>query len=159
MIYPIQLTVNGEEYKTEVEPHQTLLEVLRTNLDLRGTKEGCSTGHCGACTVLIDGQPISSCLLLAVEADGRHIMTIEGLAMNGELHPIQDAFIANGGLQCGFCTAGMMMSTVALLQSNPQPTEEEIRYSLAGNLCRCTGYHKVIDAVLSAAEVMHHERA
>ena len=159
MIYPIQLTVNGEEYKTEVEPHQTLLEVLRTSLDLRGTKEGCSTGHCGACTVLIDGQPISSCLLLAVEADGRHIMTIEGLAMNGELHPIQDAFIANGGLQCGFCTAGMMMSTVALLQSNPQPTEEEIRYSLAGNLCRCTGYHKVIDAVLSAAEVMHHERA
>jgi len=159
MFYSIQLTVNGKEYKTNVEPHQTLLEVLRTNLDLRGTKEGCSTGHCGACTVLIDGRPISSCLLLAVEADGRQIMTVEGLAMHGELHPVQDAFIAHGGLQCGFCTSGMMMSTAALLQNNPQPTEDEIRYSLAGNLCRCTGYQKIIEAVLSAAEVMHSEQA
>jgi carbon-monoxide dehydrogenase small subunit len=159
MFYSIQLTVNGKEYKTDVEPHQTLLEVLRTNLDLRGTKEGCSTGHCGACTVLIDGRPISSCLLLAVEADGRQIMTVEGLAMHGELHPVQDAFIAHGGLQCGFCTSGMMMSTAALLQNNPQPTEDEIRYSLAGNLCRCTGYQKIIEAVLSAAEVMHSEQA
>ena len=153
----LQLVVNGQPNTLEVEPHLTLLEVIRSSLGLTGTKEGCSTGHCGACTVLVNGRPISSCLLLAAEADGQQIMTVEGLASNGTLHPVQEAFVRQGGLQCGFCTAGMMMSTVALLDRNPQPTEHEIRYSLAGNLCRCTGYHKIVEAVQRAAEVMHHE--
>ncbi len=153
----LQLIVNGRPYTFEVEPHLTLLEVLRSSLGMTGTKEGCSTGHCGACTVLVDDQPISSCLMLAAEADGRRIETVEGLAANGTLHPVQEAFVQRGGLQCGFCTAGMMMSTLALLQRNPRPTEQEIRFSLAGNLCRCTGYQKIIEAVKSAAEVMDHE--
>lgn len=153
----LQLMVNEELYDIEVEPHVTLLEVIRNNLGLAGTKEGCSTGHCGACTVLIDGQPISSCLMLAAEADGQQIMTVEGLARDGSLHPLQAAFVANGGLQCGYCTSGMMLSAVALLDRNPQPTDSEIRFSLAGNLCRCTGYHKIVEAVKSAAEVMYHE--
>jgi carbon-monoxide dehydrogenase small subunit len=156
-VIALQLTVNDRPYTLEAEPHLTLLEVLRNDLRLTGTKEGCSTGHCGACTVLVNDQPISSCLMLAAEADGQRILTVEGLAANGQLHPVQEAFVQQGGLQCGFCTAGMMMSTVALLQRNPQPSEREIRFSLAGNLCRCTGYHKIIEAVQSAAEVMHHE--
>ena len=154
---PLQLIVNGQSYNLEVEPHLTLLEVLRNEIGLQGTKEGCSTGHCGACTILLNGQPISSCLMLAAEAEGQHITTVEGLATANDLHPVQAAFIANGGLQCGFCTPGMMLSTVALLERNPRPSEQEIRHSLAGNLCRCTGYHKIIDAVKSAAEVMDHE--
>ena len=154
---PLQLVVNGSPYRLEVDPHLTLLEVIRSSLGLTGTKEGCSTGHCGACTVLVNGQPISSCLMLAAEADGQHILTVEGLASNGTLHPVQEAFVQQGGLQCGFCTAGMMISAVALLNRNPQPTEQEIRFSLVGNLCRCTGYHKIIEAVQRAAEVMNHE--
>lgn len=154
---PLQLTVNGQEHNLEVEPHLTLLEVLRNDLGMRGTKEGCSTGHCGACTVLVNGHPISSCLMLALEAEGQDVLTVESLARDGKLHPVQTAFAAGGGLQCGFCTAGMMLSAAALLNHNPQPTEQEIRFSLAGNLCRCTGYHKIIEAVQSAAEVMQHE--
>ena len=154
-----RLEVNGKPYEIEVEPHLTLLEVLRNRLGMTGTKEGCSTGHCGACTVLLNGRPISSCLLLAAEADGQHVLTVEGLAENGELHPVQVAFIAAGGLQCGFCTSGMMLSTVALIARNPRPTEHEIRLSLAGNLCRCTGYHKIVEAVFNVVEEMSHERA
>ena len=154
---PLQLIVNERPYTLEINPHLTLLEVIRSGLGLTGTKEGCSTGHCGACTVLVNDQPISSCLMLAAEADGQQIKTVEGLATNGKLHPVQEAFVQQGALQCGFCTAGMMMSTVALLQRNPQPTEQEIRFGLAGNLCRCTGYLKIVEAVKSAAEVMHHE--
>jgi carbon-monoxide dehydrogenase small subunit len=156
-VISLQLVINGQPNKLEVEPHLTLLEVIRSSLGLTGTKEGCSTGHCGACTVLVNGQPISSCLMLAAEANGQRILTVEGLASNGTLHPVQEAFVQQGGLQCGFCTAGMMMSTVALLNGNPQPTEQEIRFSLAGNLCRCTGYHKIVEAVQHAAEVMNHE--
>jgi len=156
-VIPLQLIINGQPYILEVEPHLTLLDVIRGTFGMTGTKEGCSTGHCGACTVLVNNQPVSSCLMLAAEADGQHILTVEGLATNGQLHPVQEAFVQKGGLQCGFCTAGMMMSTLALLQRNPRPSEQEIRFSLAGNLCRCTGYHKIIDAVQQAAEVMHHE--
>ena len=155
--YPLQLTVNGKALKIEVAPYLTLLEVLRSSLNLTGTKEGCSTGHCGACTVLVNGQPVSSCLMLAAEADHQQVLTVEGLGDEGNLHPVQEAFAANGGLQCGFCTSGMMMSTVALLKRNPQPTEFEIRASLAGNLCRCTGYQKIVEAVQNAAEEQYHE--
>ena len=154
---PLQLIVNGQSHNLDIEPHLTLLEVLRNDLGLGGSKEGCSTGHCGACTVLINGQPISSCLMLAAEAEGQQVLTVEGLATDGKLHPVQTAFVSNGGLQCGFCTAGMMLSTVALLKRNPNPTEKEIRHSLAGNLCRCTGYHMIVEAVKKAAEVMIHE--
>jgi carbon-monoxide dehydrogenase small subunit len=153
----IDLIVNGQPHRLEVEPHLTLLEVIRDNLRLSGTKEGCSTGHCGACTVLVNGQPVSACLMLAAEADGQHISTVEGLATNGKLHPLQEAFVQQGGLQCGYCTAGMIMSAVALLERSPRPTEKEIRFGLAGNLCRCTGYHKIIAAVQQAAEVINHE--
>jgi len=155
--FPLRFTVNGQALNLDVEPHLTLLELLRNKLNMVGTKEGCSTGHCGACTVLVNGQPVSSCLMLAAEAADQQILTVEGLAVEDKLHPVQDAFVANGGLQCGFCTAGMMMSTVALLNDNPQPTEAQIRLSLAGNLCRCTGYQKIIESVQNAAEVMYHE--
>jgi carbon-monoxide dehydrogenase small subunit len=123
---------------------------------LTGTKEGCGTGDCGACTVLIDGEPITSCLMLAVEAEGQDVMTVEGLTANGELHPLQKAFISEGGLQCGFCTPGIILSSIALLASNPQPMEAEIRLSLAGVLCRCTGYHKIVEAIQTAVEEMNH---
>lgn len=152
MVQTIHLTVNGKPETLATEPHHTLLEVLRDSLGLTGTKEGCSTGHCGACTVLLDGAPISSCLLLAVEAEGHAVTTVEGLASNGHLHPVQAAFVEKGGLQCGFCTSGMMLATVALLQRNPQPSEHEIRMALAGNLCRCTGYTKIVEAVQVAAQ-------
>lgn len=154
MAQTIELTVNGKKEALAVEPHLTLLEVLRDSLNLTGTKEGCSTGHCGACTVLVNGEPVSSCLLLAVEADGQAVTTVEGLASNGNLHPVQAAFIEKGGLQCGFCTSGMMLATVALLAHNAQPSEQEIRMALAGNLCRCTGYTKIVEAVQRAAEEM-----
>jgi carbon-monoxide dehydrogenase small subunit len=140
-----------------VEPHLTLLEVLRDTLGLTGTKEGCGTGDCGACTVLVNGEPVCSCLTLALEAEGQDVTTVEGLANNGELHPLQKAFIAYGGLQCGFCTPGVLMSSVALLKRRPQPTEHEIREALAGNLCRCTGYDKIVRAVQAAAKEMSHE--
>ena len=156
MEYKLNFSVNSQPVKIEVEPHLTLLEVLRDHLALIGTKEGCSTGDCGACTVLIDGKPVCSCLMLAVEAEGQEITTVEGLAPDDELHPVQETFIANGGLQCGFCTPGFLMSSVALLAQNPHPTEKEIREALAGNLCRCTGYDKIVQAVQAAVEEVSH---
>ena len=150
----IRTTINGEAYALSVEPRKTLLAVLRDQLDLTGTKEGCSTGDCGACTVLLDGEPVTSCLVLAVEADGREVTTIEGIAKDRELHPVQKAMVDLGGIQCGFCTPGMVMAAVALLRANPDPTEDEIRRALAGNICRCTGYTKIVEAVQKAAKEM-----
>ena len=156
MLYKLNLSVNGDPVSLAVEPHLTLLEVLRDTLGLTGTKEGCGAGNCGACTVLLDGEPVNSCLLLAAEADGSQVITVEGLANDGDLHPVQDALIAHGGLQCGFCTPGVILSSVVLLKRNPRPTEAEIRDALAGNLCRCTGYDKIVRAVQAAAgEVSH----
>jgi carbon-monoxide dehydrogenase small subunit len=156
----IQLRVNGEEYETVVTPNQTLLEVLRDNLSLTGTKEGCGEGACGTCTVLLDGRPVRSCLTLAVEVQGREITTIEGLASMGELHPVQRAFVEYGAIQCGFCSPGMILTTKALLDENPNPTEQEARQAISGNVCRCTGYAKIVEAMLKAAEMVqggHHE--
>lgn len=147
----IQLEVNWNPYSVSVLPQRTLLEVLREDLGLTGTKEGCSEGECGVCTVLLDGVPVRSCLLLAVDVRGRKITTIEGLSKNGKLHPIQNAFIEHGAIQCGFCTPGMILSAKALLDEKPSPTEEEIRVALSGNLCRCTGYVKIFKAVQAAA--------
>lgn len=152
MKYPLTLQVNGDTYELEVRPQWSLLEVLRDQLDLTGTNDGCRTGNCGACTVLLDGRPITSCLILAVDADGHQVTTIEGLSVNGELHPLQRAFVERGAIQCGYCTPGMILSAYALLQNNPRPTEEEVRYALVGNLCRCTGYAKIIEAILAVAE-------
>jgi carbon-monoxide dehydrogenase small subunit len=152
MKHEITLRVNGDEYRVAVDPWRTLNEVLREDLNLTGTKLGCGSGDCGACTVMADGRTISSCLTLAVEMDGREITTVEGIAPSGdELHPIQEAFIEKGAIQCGFCTPGMEMSALHLLQQNPSPTEEEIRTHLSGNLCRCTGYNKIVEAIASCA--------
>ena len=148
----IHLRVNGEDYEVEVEPRRRLLDVLREDLELTGTKEGCGTGDCGACSVIMDGQLINSCLKLAVSADGADILTIEGLAQGGKLHPLQEAFMEKGGVQCGICTPGMILAAKNLLDENPQPTVDEIRFGLAGNLCRCTGYTKIVEAVDAAAE-------
>jgi len=150
----IQLTVNGEEYEAAVAPNRTLLEVLRDNLYLTGTKEGCGEGACGTCTVLLDGKPVRSCLTLAVEVQGRDITTIEGLAPMGELHPVQRAFVEYGAIQCGFCSPGMILTTKALLDENPSPTEQEVRRAVSGNVCRCTGYAKIVEAILKAAEMV-----
>jgi len=147
---PIQLLVNGFEYDVLVKPHWTLLHVLREELGLTGTKEGCGKGECGACTVIMDGEAILSCLVLAVQAQDRPILTIEGLAREGKLDPIQDAFVKYGAIQCGFCTPGMIMTSKAFFSKNPHPTEEEIKKALSGNLCRCTGYVKIIEAVQNA---------
>ena len=145
-------TLNNEAVKVEVDPKWTLLYLLREVLELMGTKEGCGYGECGACTVIIDGQAINSCLYPVLEAEGRSITTIEGLmSKNGELHPLQKAFVEKGAVQCGFCTPGMVMSAKALLDENEKPTEEEIKESIEGNLCRCTGYVKIIDAIKSVA--------
>jgi len=168
----LSFSVNKQPVKIVVEPHLTLLDVLRDTLGLTGAKEGCGTGDCGACTVLVDGEPVCSCLMLAVEVEGQEVTTVEGLALgrsaseskgeaeglttDGELHPLQKALIAHGGVQCGFCTPGVLMSSVALLGRNPRPTESEIREALAGNLCRCTGYDKIVRAVQAAAEEMNH---
>jgi carbon-monoxide dehydrogenase small subunit len=148
----IHLKVNGQPYELAVEPHWTLLETVREQLGLTGSKEGCGTGDCGACSMIVDGKLIASCLVLAPEADGCEVLTIEGLARNGDLHPVQQAFIDTGGVQCGFCTPGMIMATKALLDRKPRPTLEDVREGLAGNLCRCTGYTKIYEAVLAAAE-------
>lgn len=148
----VTTTINGAETSFLCEPRQTLLEVLRDNLDMTGTKEGCSNGNCGACTVLVNGEPVTSCLVLAVECDGVSVETIEGVADKDGLTPLQNAFLENAALQCGICTPGFIMSTKALLRQNANPTEEEIRFFLAGNLCRCTGYDKIIDAVQDAAQ-------
>jgi carbon-monoxide dehydrogenase small subunit len=147
----IRLTVNGGEYALEVEPKRRLLDVLRNDLFLTGTKEGCGRGECGACTVILDGKAVNSCLTLAVEADGGRILTIEGLQNGEKLHPLQEAFIEHGAIQCGYCTPGMILSAKALLDEDPNPTEEGVRTAMAGNLCRCTGYVKIVEAVLSAA--------
>lgn len=150
----IELRVNGQIYELEIEPWRTLIEVLRDYIGLTGTKQSCSEGHCGACAVIVDGQAANSCLMLAFEAQGRDIMTIEGLSGGDHLHPIQEAFVANGAVQCGFCTPGMIMASKAFLARNPDPSDEEIRKGLAGHLCRCTGYTQIIEAVRAAAEKM-----
>jgi carbon-monoxide dehydrogenase small subunit len=151
-VQQIRLIVNGKSYKISIPPWRTLLEVIREDLGLTGTKEGCSLGECGACTVIMEGRAVNSCLVLATEADGKQITTIEGLADGDRLHPLQQAFVDHGGLQCGFCTPGMIMSAKALLDGNPTPSEEEIRRGIAGNLCRCTGYTKIIESIKAAAE-------
>ena len=150
----IHVTVNGVEHENSVEPRMLLAQYLREALNLTGTHIGCDTGQCGACTVLMNGQPVKSCMVLAVQADGAQVQTVEGLAQNGEYHPIQAAFWEKHGLQCGFCTPGMMMAAVGLLERNPNPSEAEIREQLEGNLCRCTGYQNIVAAVQSAAEAM-----
>lgn len=151
----IRFTVNGDPYAIAVVPWRTLNEALREDLGLTGTKLGCGTGDCGACTVLVDGRSVNSCLALAVEMDGRDIITVEGLATSGEeLHPIQEAFVEQGAIQCGFCTPGMEMSAAFLLSQNPEPSEQEIREGLTGNLCRCTGYYKIVEGIASAAQRM-----
>jgi carbon-monoxide dehydrogenase small subunit len=148
----ISLNINGILNEVEIEPRRTLLEVLREELGLTGTKKACNQGECGACTVLLDGKPVPSCLLLAVEAQGKEILTIEGLARDGNLQPVQRAFMKHGGFQCGFCTPGMILSAKALLDENPHPTENEVKKALAGNLCRCTGYKQIIESVLATGE-------
>ncbi|MBN1849070.1 MAG: (2Fe-2S)-binding protein [Deltaproteobacteria bacterium] len=151
----VTLNVNGNTYSLAIDPWRTLNEVLREDLNLTGTKLGCGDGDCGACTVLVNGRSVSSCLTLAVAVQGKEITTVEGLAQSGEkLHPIQEAFIEHGAIQCGFCTAGMEMSALNLLKQNPSPTEEEIRTAIAGNLCRCTGYYKIVEAIGDAAKKM-----
>ena len=147
----LQFKVNGEEYQLEVEVYRTLLVVIREVLNLTGTKLGCGGGECGACTVILDGRAVNSCLLLAHDAQGKEIWTIEGLAKEGRLHPLQQAFLKYGASQCGFCTPGMIMAAKVLLDENPYPSEQEIRDALAGNLCRCTGYAKIVEAVSSVA--------
>jgi aerobic carbon-monoxide dehydrogenase small subunit len=146
----IKITVNKQEYELAVEPNLTLLDLLRNTMGLTGTKRGCDEGDCGACTVLLDGKPVSSCLVLAVQVNGKDILTIEGVGMenNGAgLHPLQKAFVENGAIQCGFCTPGMILSAKALLDRNPHPNEKEIKTAISGNLCRCTGYQKIVEAI------------
>ena len=152
MNIPIQVTVNGQSHRSEVEPRTLLVHYLREELGLTGTKVGCDTSQCGACVVMVNGSTVKSCTCLAVQADGAEITTIEGLAAPGDLHAVQQAFWDNHGLQCGFCTAGMIMTVVEMLQRNPHPTAEEVRDGLEGNLCRCTGYHNIVRAALAAAE-------
>jgi carbon-monoxide dehydrogenase small subunit len=149
--HTITLTVNGALERLEVPSHMTLLQMLRDRMALTGTKNGCEAGECGACTVLVDGEPVNSCMMLAVEADGRDVLTVEGLAPEGELSPLQEAFAEHNAVQCGFCTPGMLMSATALLGRNAHPTEEEIKEALVGNLCRCTGYVRIIEAIQTAA--------
>lgn len=146
----VELKVNGDIYTLEIPPQRTLVDVLREDLHLTGTKKGCGEGECGACTVLMDGKPVNSCMVLAPQAQGKEIITIEGLA-GEKLHPIQEAFVANGAIQCGYCTPGFIMTAFALLKHNPNPSEEEIRTAIAGNICRCTGYVKIVEAIQDAA--------
>src|SRR5919198_3021496 len=145
----VTLTINGEPYELDVKPNSVLLDTLRYDLGLTGSKEGCSIGVCGACTVLVDGKMVSSCLMLTVMADGAEVTTIEGLAKDGQLDPLQQAFIEYGGFQCGICTPGQIMAAKALLNENPHPTEEEVKEWMSGNLCRCTGYYKIIESVMA----------
>jgi carbon-monoxide dehydrogenase small subunit len=153
----ITFVLNNEPQELKVKPWRTLLEVLREDLQLTGTKEGCGEGECGSCTVIMNGKTVNSCLVPAIEADNQEIITIEGLADGDRLHPIQQAFVDNAGMQCGFCTPGMIMSAKTLLDSNPNPTEEDIREGIAGNFCRCTGYTKIIESIGAAAEKMNEE--
>ncbi len=147
----ISLTVNGDSHTSEVEPRTLLVHYIREHLGLTATNVGCDTSSCGACTVHLDGEAVKSCTILAVQADGGAVTTVEGLAQNGEMHPMQKAFMENHGLQCGFCTPGMVMAAISLLKENPNPSEEEVRIGLEGNLCRCTGYHNIVKSVLDAA--------
>ena len=148
----IVLTVNGEEHDIEIEPNRLLLQALREDIGLTGTKEGCSIGVCGACSVIIDGRLVSSCLTLAVGCQGKEIATIEGLAKGGKLHPIQQAFLEHGGFQCGICTPGQIMAAKALLDAQPNPSEEEVKEWMSGNLCRCTGYYKILESVMAVVQ-------
>lgn len=148
----MKITVNGQEYPITAKPWRTLLDVLRNDLGLTGTKEGCGTGSCGSCTVLIDGRAVNSCLILIGEVKGKAITTIEGLARGGKLHPLQQAFMDEGAVQCGFCTPGLILTAKALLDSNPKPSESQIREGIAGNLCRCTGYDKIVRAIMTASQ-------
>ncbi len=152
--YSVRVKVNGDDYTAQVDPNKTLLQLLREDLDLTGTKEGCDEGDCGACSVIFNNKVVSSCLVLAVEADNAVIETIEGVQTGEELHPIQQAFVDSGAVQCGFCTPGMVVTTKAMLQEMPDPSTEEIKDYLAGNLCRCTGYVKILDAVENAKEIL-----
>jgi carbon-monoxide dehydrogenase small subunit len=154
---PVHLRVNGTDHELEVEPRLLLVHALREHLGLTGTTVGCDTSNCGACTIHLDGRAVKSCTLFAVQAGGAELTTIEGLGNRGELHPLQEAFWNDHGLQCGFCTPGMIMSAAALLAENPNPTEDEVRHALDGNLCRCTGYHNIVRAVLDAASVSNRE--
>ena len=151
MRYDAILNVNGTDFPVEIEPHRSLLSVVRTELGMPGSKEGCDDSECGACMMLLDGEPVNSCSFLALQAQGRSIVTVEGLAGNGDLHPLQRQFLAHGGVQCGFCTPGMLISARALLDRTDAPSEEEVRVALAGNLCRCTGYDGIVKAVLDVA--------
>src|SRR5215510_12460779 len=155
----IQITLNGQERNLEAFPYRLLLDLLRDEIGVTGTKEGCGTGDCGACTVFLNGKPVNSCLILSGELDGADIVTIEGIKIGPELHPIQKAFIQDGGAQCGYCTPGMLMMSKALLDENQNPTEEDIRYALSGNLCRCTGYAKIVQAVQDAAAELRAKHA
>lgn len=151
----INFRVNGDSVQAEVYPHWTLLRVIRDELELTGAKQGCGEGECGACTVLVDGAPVNSCIYPVLEVEGKDVLTIEGLVSKGrDLHPIQQAFLEKAGVQCGFCTPGMIMSAKALLDHNPQPTDDEIRHAIAGNMCRCTGYVQVVESIRYAAEIM-----
>jgi aerobic-type carbon monoxide dehydrogenase small subunit (CoxS/CutS family) len=147
----LTMTLNGEEVTVEVKPSTLLVEVLRDQLELTGTKVACGEGECGACTVLLDGKPVNSCLVPALKAQGREVLTVEGLAPPGELHPLQKAIVEHGAVQCGYCTPGMLMSAKALLDHNPSPTEDEVRLAISGNLCRCTGYAKIVEAILNGS--------
>lgn len=148
MKVPVRIVVNGEEYRLNVKPNRTLVDILRDDLGLMGAKKGCGSGKCGSCTVLMDGRPIDSCLMLAPQADGREILTIEGLA-GAEPHPLQEAFVQKGAIQCGYCTPGVILTAKALLDVTPDPREDEIKTAIAGNLCRCTGYSKIVEAIQS----------
>ena len=150
----IEVTVNGEVYRREVPVNRTLLRFLREDLFLNSIKEGCNEGECGACTVIVDGEPVNSCLVLAAEMNGKSVLTAEGLAKDGQLHPLQEAFLEAGAVQCGYCTPGMLMSAVALLNTYPHPTREQIRKEMEGNICRCTGYTRIADAILLAVDKM-----
>jgi carbon-monoxide dehydrogenase small subunit len=148
----VSITVNGTATESDVEPRTLLVHYLREHLELTGTNVGCDTSSCGACTVHLNGEAVKSCTILAVQADGTSVKTIEGMSTNGEMHPMQQAFMENHGLQCGYCTPGMVMAAVGLLNENPNPTEEEVRFGIEGNLCRCTGYHNIVKSVLAAAK-------
>ena len=150
----ISFTINGAKQELYLDTRKTLLKMLREDLELMGVHLGCGGGDCGACTVLLNGEPVTSCLVLAVDCEGAEITTVEGVQQNGELHPLQQSMIEKGGIQCGFCTPGMVMNSLALLRENPQPTETEVRQALSGNLCRCTGYAKIVEAVLDAGKTM-----
>ena len=153
----VEITVNGQSYRREVEPRMLLVQLIREELRLTGTHIGCDTTYCGACTILLDGEPVKSCTMLAVQADGGDVLTVEGLEKDGELHPLQTAFSEHHALQCGYCTPGMLMSSLALLQNNAAPTEKQIRKGIQGNLCRCTGYHNIFTAIEAAAAKMRED--